>query len=76
LSAGPLILLVIGPLERDQVFSCRTFLPVDHIEFDPCAFGQAFEAFALDGGVMTEYVLLTVVTRYEAEAFFVIEPFY
>jgi hypothetical protein len=49
-------------------------LAVDHVELDSCSLGEGFEAFALDRGVMAKYVLLTVVTCYEAEAFFVIEP--
>ena len=67
-------MLESGSLERDQVFCSGTLLAVDDIEFDPRALGQRLEALALDCGVMTEYVLLTVVTRNESETFFVVEP--
>ena len=72
--AGSSVSLFFRGLEVDDVLGSRALLAVYHVKLNLCTLGQTLEALALDGAVMAENVLLSVVARDEAEAFFVIEP--
>jgi hypothetical protein len=60
--------------ETLTTFGRGALLPLNDVELDDVALGQALEALRLDRGVMDEAVLLTTVRRDESEALRVVEP--
>jgi hypothetical protein len=56
-----------------HILSLQTLGPTDHVKLDLLAFLKRTEAFALDGGVMNEYVV-PVRAAEEAETLRVIKP--
>src|ERR1044071_1788509 len=51
-----------------------SLLSLHDLELDALAFGEGLESAALNGGVVHEAILLTVLGRDEAEALRVVEP--
>src|SRR6185369_1230988 len=50
------------------------FLTLDHVELDLLAFAQRLEARGVDPRMVDEDILLSIITRDEAEALLVVEP--
>src|SRR4029453_14934185 len=57
-----------------HVFGCGALLSLHDVELDTVALDEASEAPALDGRLMDEAILLSVLTRDEAEPFRIVEP--
>ena len=62
--------------ELGDVLSRWAFLALHDVELNALAFSQRLEAVALNGGVMNEAILLSVLWCDEAKAFGVVEPLY
>jgi len=62
-------------LNNGDVFGLGAFLASRYFEGDILSFLQAAAAFAVDCREMNEYILSAVAGN-EAEAFFIVEPFY
>src|SRR5690242_16873620 len=60
--------------ELRHVFGGRALLALDDVELDTLAFGQGLEARPLNGRMMNEAVLLSVLGSDEAEPLAVVEP--
>jgi hypothetical protein len=63
-------------LDRRQILCGEALLTFDDVELDSCALGESLEPITLDRTVMTEDVFLAIVTRDEAVALLVVEPFH
>src|SRR5262249_55962403 len=57
-----------------HVFGRRPLLPLHDVELDALTFGERLESIALDGRVMNEAVLLSILGRNEAEPLGIVEP--
>ena len=64
------------PLELGDVLSGRALLTLHDVELDALAFGERLVAVALDGRMMNEAILLTILGRDEAKALRIVEPLY
>src|SRR6266536_2757842 len=64
------------PLELGDVLSGRALLALHDVELDALAFGERLVAAALDGRMMNEAILLTILGRDEAKALRIVEPLY
>ena len=73
--AGALAMLLLGKsLDGFDRCSSRTLGSVFSFVADLCTLGESAETVSLNGAVMDEYVLRTVIGRNETEALFVAEP--
>ncbi len=57
-----------------NVFCRRAFLTLDYVKLNLRTLGERLEAFSLNGAVVDEAVLATVLGRDKAKAFAVVEP--
>src|SRR5687768_526527 len=62
--------------ELGDVLGRGALLALHDVEFNALALGQRLEAVALNGGVMNEAILLSVLGGDEAKALGVVEPLY
>jgi hypothetical protein len=62
--------------ELGDVLRGGALLALHHVELNRRALGQALEAVALNGAVVDEAVLRTVLRRDESEALGIVEPLY
>src|SRR5690349_7080827 len=60
--------------ELGDVLSRRALLTLHDVKLDTLAFSQRLEAVAVDGGVVNEAILLSVLRRDEAKTLGVVEP--
>src|SRR5947207_15471029 len=63
-----------GSGDLGHVLGGGALLALDHLELDPVTLVQALVARALNGRVVNEAVLASVLRRDEAEALLVVEP--
>src|SRR4029079_19476499 len=62
--------------ELGDVLGGGTLLALHDVELDTLAFSQRLEAVAIDGGVVNEAILLSVLGGDEAKALGVVKPLY
>src|SRR2546430_8340529 len=62
--------------ELGDVLGRRALLALHDVELDALAFSQRLEPAAIDGGVVNEAILLSVLGGDEAKALGVVEPLY
>src|SRR5688500_17363519 len=75
MGSAPAVTWTLGrSAQAHDVLGRGALLALHHVELHALALGERLEARALDGRVVDEAVLLTVVTRDEAEALRVVEP--
>jgi hypothetical protein len=60
--------------DSGNVLCRRAFLTLDDVKLNQRAFAERLEAFALNGGVVDEAILATVLRRDKAKALTVVEP--
>jgi hypothetical protein len=62
--------------DLNYVLRRRTLLTLHDVEFNAVAFSKRFAAATLNGFVMNEAILATIIQRDEAKTFIVVEPLY
>jgi hypothetical protein len=64
----------LSVLKWNYVFCLRAFLAIRYVEFNLLAVGQSFEAIALDGAEMNEYIR-AIFSLDKAESLGFVKPF-